>query len=127
MLAHPHLLFLLADDLGFNDLGYTQNTATPINPTGAPTTSAAAGVLRTPTIDKLASEAVKLSSYYVQPLCSPTRATIMTGRYPQHTGIGPDVIEISEPYGLPARETLLPELLRAHGNYSTHAVSSSLM
>lgn len=34
----------------------------------------------------------KLESYYVQPLCSPTRTTIMTGRYAAHTGIGPDVL-----------------------------------
>eukprot|EP00054_Salpingoeca_dolichothecata_P018758 m.115719 g.115719 ORF g.115719 m.115719 type:complete len:581 (+) comp22999_c0_seq2:358-2100(+) len=58
---------------------------------------------------------------YVQPLCSPTRATIMTGRYASHTGIGPDVIVITDPYGLPAREKLLPEYLKQAG-YATHAI-----
>jgi arylsulfatase A-like enzyme len=61
--------------------------------------------------------------YYVQPLCSPTRATFMTGRYPFHTGLGPDVICTScgDPYGLPAREQLLPALLHEAG-YKTAAI-----
>ena len=51
----------------------------------------AAGVeLQTPVLDRLAAEGAKLENYYVQPLCSPTRGTFMTGRYPSHTGIGPD-------------------------------------
>ena len=77
--------------------------------------------MRTPTLDRLASEGCKLDAYYVQPLCSPTRATIMTGRYPHHTGVGPDVIEVHHPYGVPAREAFLPEHLRAAG-YATHAI-----
>lgn len=77
--------------------------------------------MATPTIDRLASEGVKLGSYYVQPLCSPTRSTMMTGRYPHHTGIGPDVIEIDHPYGVPKAEVFLPEVLKAEG-YATYAV-----
>eukprot|EP01062_Namystynia_karyoxenos_P083232 TRINITY_DN9530_c0_g1_i1.p1 TRINITY_DN9530_c0_g1~~TRINITY_DN9530_c0_g1_i1.p1 ORF type:complete len:635 (+),score=161.64 TRINITY_DN9530_c0_g1_i1:86-1990(+) len=119
----PHILFVVADDLGWNDVGYHQNAASGANPQGRPTTSAAGGVMRTPTIDRLSSEGVRLESYYVQPLCSPSRATFMTGRYPFHTGLGPDVVCTScgQPYGLAARETLLPELLRGAG-YATHAV-----
>jgi arylsulfatase A-like enzyme len=45
----------------------------------------------------------------------------MTGRYPSHTGIGPSVIVMYNPFGVPARETMLPELLKAQG-YSTHMV-----
>ena len=141
--AQPHLLFVLADDFGYNDIGYHQNAVSPANPKGIPTTNAAAGVLPTPKLDKLASEGVKLASYYVQPLCSPTRAALMTGRYPQHTGIGPDVDRIDwcaafrlsrthttfhrapsahRPHGVPARETFLPELLRDRAGYDCHMV-----
>lgn len=75
----------------------------------------------TPTIDLLASQGVKLENYYVQPLCSPTRSTIMTGRYPSHTGIGPNVDRTDFPYKVPSRETFFPQLLKSLG-YSTHMV-----
>eukprot|EP01065_Artemidia_motanka_P007369 TRINITY_DN1365_c0_g1_i1.p1 TRINITY_DN1365_c0_g1~~TRINITY_DN1365_c0_g1_i1.p1 ORF type:complete len:628 (+),score=148.49 TRINITY_DN1365_c0_g1_i1:51-1934(+) len=121
--GRPHILFVVADDFGWNDIGYHQNKKSGANPDGKQTTTAAAGIMRTPTLDQLSAEGVRLESYYVQPLCSPTRATFMTGRYPFHTGLGPDVICIGcgHPYGLPARETLLPELLRRAG-YATHAI-----
>ena len=65
----PHILFILADDLGWSDVGFHGS------------------VIKTPHIDKLASEGVILDNYYVQPLCTPTRSALMTGRYPIHTGI----------------------------------------
>ena len=65
----PHILFLLADDLGWSDVGFHDS------------------VIKTPNIDKLASEGVILDNYYVLPLCTPTRSALMTGRYPIHTGI----------------------------------------
>ena len=64
----PHILFMLADDLGWYDVGFH-------NPK-----------IKTPNIDKLAEDGVKLDSYYVQPVCTPTRGALMTGRYPIHTG-----------------------------------------
>lgn len=87
-------------------------------------TSAEAGIMKTPNIDRLANEGIKLENYYVQPLCSPTRSTIMTGRYPSHTGIGPSVIVIDNPFGVPAKETMLPALLKDAG-YATHMVGSA--
>ena len=126
--VQPNILMIVADDFGYNDVGYHQSTPTapkphPANPLGEATTDAAAGVMPTPTLDQLASEGTKLEMYYVQPLCSPTRATFMTGRYPFHTGLGPDVICTScgDPYGLPAREILMPALLREAG-YTTAAI-----
>ena len=65
----PHILFILADDLGWSDVGFHGS------------------VIETPNIDKLANEGVILENYYVQPLCTPTRSALMTGRYPIHTGI----------------------------------------
>eukprot|EP00912_Choanoflagellata_sp_UC4_P002485 UC4_evm3s1573 len=106
---------------GFNDIGYHQNSPSSANPKGLPTTNTAAGIMPTPNLDRLSEEGVKLEAYYVQPLCSPTRSTIMTGRYPSMTGIGPDVIVIDCPYGVPAREKFLPELLRESG-YTTRMV-----
>ena len=91
------------------------------NPSGEQTTNPAAGMMRTPHLDQLASEGIKLESYYVQPLCTPTRATIMTGRYPSHTGMGPDVLVENVPYGVPGREVFVAEYLKKAG-YMTHAV-----
>lgn len=80
----PHVLLVVADDYGWNDVGFHQNNKSSCNPAGAPTTNV---VLETPVIDRLASQGKKLEMYYVQPLCSPTRGTILTGRYPSHTGL----------------------------------------
>ena len=63
-----NILFILADDFGWYDVGYH-------NPK-----------IQTPNLNKLAKEGVILDSYYVQPVCTPTRGAIMTGRYPIHTG-----------------------------------------
>ena len=65
----PNILFILVDDLGWYDVGYH-------NPK-----------IQTPNINKLAKDGVKLDNYYVQQVCTPTRGSIMTGRYPIHTGI----------------------------------------
>ncbi len=69
----PNILIMLVDDMGWGDPGSFGGGAA----IGAPT----------PHIDKLASEGLKLTSTYAQPTCSPTRATVMTGRLPIHHGI----------------------------------------
>ena len=58
--VQPHILFILADDLGYHDVGYHGSE------------------VLTPTIDKLARDGVKLEQYYVQPTCTPTRVQLMT-------------------------------------------------
>ena len=65
----PNILLMLADDLGWYDVGFH-------NPK-----------IQTPHIDKLAKDGVILDNYYVQPVCTPTRGALMTGRYPIHTGM----------------------------------------
>lgn len=65
----PHIIFILVDDLGWSDVGY-QNIS----------------LISTPNIDRLASEGVILDNYYVQPLCTPTRSALLSGKYPIHTG-----------------------------------------
>ena len=64
----PHILLILVDDLGWSDVGFHGSK------------------IRTPNVDKLASDGVILDNYYVQPYCTPTRDALMTGRYPIHTG-----------------------------------------
>ena len=67
--APLHILLIVIDDFGWSDVGFH----------GAK--------IKTPNMDKLASGGVILDNYYVQPLCSPTRSALLTGRYPIHTGL----------------------------------------
>ena len=96
----PNIVFILADDLGFNDVGYH------------------GGKIKTPNIDKLASEGVRLEQFYVQPVCSPTRASLMTGRYPMRYGLQVGVVRPWAQYGLPLEERTLAQALRQAG-YTT--------
>jgi arylsulfatase A-like enzyme len=93
---------IVADDLGYGDLGYTGNSEIP-----------------TPRIDEVAGAGRVLQNYYVQPSCSPTRASIHTGRYCMRYGM--DVSTVAGPHGVPLNETFLPEVLK-HEGYRTHAV-----
>lgn len=98
----PHIVFIIADDLGWNDIGLRN------------------GEIQSPNIDDLARRGMLLENYYVQPTCSPTRASFLTGRYPLHHGVGVP-IEPNVPLGLPLNETTLASLLRARG-YKAHIV-----
>ena len=70
----PHVLIIIADDLGWNDIGVH-------NP-----------FFQTPNIDALLGESLKLNNYYVQPICTPTRSVMLSGRYQIHTGLQHGVI-----------------------------------
>lgn len=98
----PHIVLVVVDDLGSRDLGYHGS-----------------GIL-TPTIDGLAESGVLLENYYVLPYCSPTRAALLSGRYPLHTGCH-EVINSVSTDGLPLQEETLPQVLRRAG-YLAHAV-----
>ena len=99
----PNIIFVLADDLGFNDVGYH-------NPN-----------IITPHIDELARTGVTLEQNYMQPLCTPSRSSLMTGMYPYHIGRQQWVIYPTTPTGLTLNQTLLPEALKSYG-YDTHLV-----
>lgn len=98
----PNVLILLADDLGRADVGFMGSTQT-----------------KSPNIDKLASQGAVLEHFYVQPVCSPTRASLMTGRYPMRLGLQVGVIRPHAQYGLPLDERTLPQALREAGYETT--------
>jgi len=96
----PNIVIILADDLGNADLGYRGSE------------------IKTPNIDKLADEGMRLESFYGMPLCTPARASLMTGRYPMRTGLQTFVIFPGHTYGLPTEETTLPQALK-EADYKT--------
>ena len=77
--------------------------------------------VKTPTLSRLAKEGSLLSNYYVNAICTPTRASFLTGRYPIHLGLQRGVIRDAVPEAVPINETMVPEYLRQAG-YATHAV-----
>lgn len=93
----PHIVYIVADDLGRKDVGYHGSD------------------IKTPTIDKLAQEGARLEQFYVQPMCTPTRAALMTGRYPLRYGLQTLVIPSSMRYGLATDEWLLPQAMKETG------------
>jgi arylsulfatase A-like enzyme len=97
----PNILHIVADDLGWKDVGF--NGATDI---------------KTPNIDALATGGAKFSQFYTQSMCTPTRAALMTGRYPFRYGLQTIVIPGPAGYGLDTTEHLLPQCLKDAG-YTT--------
>ena len=97
-----HVLLTVIDDLGYDDLGFRNQ-----------------GQIKTPTFNTLHDEGVDLSAYYVQPSCSPTRAAILTGRKPLHTGINFWLPNIAA--GLALSEVTLADVLNRR-NFTSHAV-----
>jgi arylsulfatase A-like enzyme len=102
--ARPHIIHIVADDLGWKDVGF--NGCTDIH---------------TPNLDQLAATGAKLTEFYVQPMCTPTRASILTGRYPMRYGLQTAVIPSVSSYGLDTTEWLLPQALKEAG-YATAIV-----
>ncbi len=96
----PNIVYFLVDDLGYADCGFNGGSD-----------------IKTPNIDKLAHAGAILKSFYVQPVCSPTRAALMTGRYATHTGVY-NVVRPGAPWGLPLAERILPQALKEAG-YTT--------
>ena len=111
----PNILLIVSDDQGYNDLGLLGN-----------------GIL-TPTLDRLAMEGTRLTNYYVAwPACTPSRAALLTGRYPQRNGIydmirneapdfgvkySPDeyAVTFERIGGMDLREIILPRMLQTAG------------
>ena len=81
--------------------------------------SVIAGDIKTPNIDKLANEGVRLEKFYGKPVCTPSRAALMTGRYPMRHGLQTLVIFPNHTLRVADRERTLPQSLKEAG-YSTY-------
>src|SRR5688500_16589547 len=99
----PNILFILADNVGYGDIGAYGGGELR----GAPT----------PRIDQLATESLRLTQFLVEPSCTPSRAALMTGRYYIRYGLS-RVADEGTDISLPAREVTMAEMLRDAG-YST--------
>ena len=93
----PNIVLIVADDLGWNAVGYH------------------GGFVQTPHIDRIAEQGVQLDRFYVSPMCSPTRAGLLTGRYPMRYGMARSVVRPWAKFGLPPGERTLPEALAEAG------------
>ncbi|MBN1489290.1 MAG: sulfatase-like hydrolase/transferase [Phycisphaerae bacterium] len=93
----PNIIVIVADDLGWNSVSYH------------------GGPIRTPHIDRLARDGVAMDRFYVSPMCSPTRAGLMTGRYPMRFGMARSVVRPWMARGLPPEEQTLAEALAQAG------------
>jgi arylsulfatase A len=99
----PNVVLIYADDLGYGDLGCYGSS------------------LRTPNLDKMASEGTRFTHFYsANPVCSPSRAALLTGRYPTRAGV-PRVLFPRDTVGLPESETTTAQMLKAK-NYRTMCV-----
>ena len=105
--SKPNIVFVLADDFGFNDIGYHGNNHL--------------SQIKTSFLDSLAMSGVRLENYYIQPICTPSRSQLMSGRYQIHTGLQHYVLKPQQPNGLPLENILLPQQLKNCG-YDTHMI-----
>ena len=96
----PHVVLVLSDDLGYHDLGYKNG-----------------GVTQTPHIDALVADGVQMTDYYTYKLCSPTRASIQSGRYPWGVGFyDMDDKNFGDGFHCIAKNTtLMPALMKQAG------------
>lgn len=95
----PNLLLIVADDLGWRDVGWH------------------GGIYQTPVMDQLVREGVELDRHYVQPVCTPTRAALLSGQWTSR--FGPHALSPSNRRVFPAGTTTLASALKEAG-YTTH-------
>lgn len=91
--TRPNIVYIVSDDQGWKDVGFHGSD------------------IKTPSIDQLARAGVRLEQFYAQPMCTPSRAALMTGRYPHRYGLQTLVIPSAGTYGLATDEWLLPQAL----------------
>ena len=94
--AKPNIILILADDLGWRDVGFNESE------------------IKTPNLDRLAANGRQLTHFYAHPTCSPTRASLMTGQSALRLGVTLPFSKLN-PTGLPIDRTLLPQFLQQQG------------
>ena len=99
----PNIIIMVADDLGWADVGFR------------------GGPIETPSLDRLAAEGTELHRFYTTPICSPTRAALMTGRDPIRLGVMYAVIMAWDTNGIHPDEHFMPQSFQAAG-YQTAMV-----
>lgn len=99
--SRPNILFIVADDLGWSDVGWHQ------------------GFAKTPHLDRLVREGVELDQHYVQPVCTPTRTALMSGRYPGR--FGPHALAPSNLRAMPVGTVTLASALKSLGYHTYQA------
>ena len=102
----PNIIFILTDDWGINDAGWTNENTD----------------IQTPFLDNLAkTDSVILSNYYAQKVCTATRTAFLTGRYPQRVGLQNGVFHQNQPFSLTRQVSMLSNELQSNG-YKTHII-----
>jgi arylsulfatase A-like enzyme len=94
----PNILLIVADDLGWGDVGWH------------------GGFAKTPNLDKLVKAGVELDQHYVQPVCTPTRTALLSGRYPGR--FGPHALAPSNLRAMPLGTVTLASALKSMGYYT---------
>lgn len=95
--SRPNIVYIISDDQGWKDVGFHGSD------------------IKTPNIDALARGGARLEQFYAEPMCTPSRAALMTGRYPHRYGLQTLVIPSAGTYGLATDEWLLPQELKEAG------------
>ncbi|CAH2247261.1 jg15455 [Pararge aegeria aegeria] len=100
----PNIVFIMVDDMGWNDVSYHGSDQ-----------------ILTPNLDALATRGAVLHQYYSEAICTPARTALLTGKYPMRLGMHGFPLSNSEDRGIPLTERLLPAYLKDLG-YCTHLV-----
>ena len=100
--SKPNIVVILMDDIGWNDLSYNSKDTQ----------------ISTPNIDRISSQGVRFTQHYVHSVCTPTRASFLTGRYAVNTGLY-YVLMPGSPAGLPSHIPTLPQLLKKEGYHTS--------
>ena len=103
--AKKHIIFMLADDLGWNSVGYMDYDLS----------------FATPHLSALASQGIIMDNYYAQEVCTPARASLLTGRHPLSVGMQYSIIMPTTAWGLGLEEKTVADVLGDAG-WKTHAI-----
>lgn len=111
--SRPNVILILADDLGYADVGFNRDASFPLE----------RGVIPTPNIDALANSGVILkNAHVVHPFCGPSRVALLTGIYPHRIGAQYNLPnDITTTLGIPQNETYFSKVLQ-DANYNTSAI-----